>query len=241
MSDAHYTCDFFFLLKRSWFASLDSSHALPHLSNYFQVSEQSYGCHLGRVRNAELSERLAARPFFLSIASPRGTVNDGSGSEFWTFACNGTASSWENVWGWPSSVFVWLGHDGLPAAIASVSLGRWKWRRETSPSLFLQGILMHPRITSRPCSPSQEQFLKNSKQTSRVCFVLQFLIWPGWIHCELWKALVVLDLENRHSEKGWRWIQLGPWGTFGLGWRSSMLLDGLKSPDAAKSRRPSLL
>lgn len=81
----------FFVLKRSWFASLDSSHALPLLSNYSQVSERSYGCHLCGVRNLELSERLVGSPFFLSIASPRrvprGTVSDGSGSEFWMFVC----------------------------------------------------------------------------------------------------------------------------------------------------------
>lgn len=55
----------FFVLKRSCFASLDSSHALSHLSNYSKVSEWSYGCHLCGVRNVELSERLAARSFFL--------------------------------------------------------------------------------------------------------------------------------------------------------------------------------
>lgn len=35
----------------------------------------------------------------------------------------------------------------------------------------------------------------------------------------LWaiKASVGLDLENRDSEKSWRWIQTGPWGTFWTG------------------------
>jgi len=57
---------------------------LPHLSNYSQVCEQSYGCHICGMRNLELSERLLASPLFLSIVSPRwvpgGTVSDGSGS-----------------------------------------------------------------------------------------------------------------------------------------------------------------
>lgn len=44
---------------------------------------------------------------------------------------------------------------------------------------------------------------KTQSKTSRVCFVLRSLIWPGRIHCELWKASVGLDLEKGDLEKGW--------------------------------------
>lgn len=144
MSDAHYTCDFSY-----WFASLDSSHALPLLSNYSQVSERSYGCHLCGVRNLELSERLVASPFFLSIASPRrvprGTVSDGRGSEFWMFMCRMAQQAHGKMF--EVDLPLYSCDWGTMACRLPVPASH-QWPRETSPSLFLQGILMHPWKTN---------------------------------------------------------------------------------------------
>lgn len=191
----------FFVLKRNWFASMDSSHALPHLSNYFQVSEKSCGCHLARVRN----ERLAVRPFFLSIAGslegPSVTAAALSFRRLRVMARQAHGKMFE------VDLPLYLCDWGTVACQQPLPASHWAAGSDEEkhpPSSFSRAFSCTQR--EQAGHVVQQHFLKNSKHTSRVCFVSQFLIWPGWIHCELWKALVVLDLENRHSEKGWRWI-----------------------------------
>ncbi len=153
--------------------------------------------------------------FFLSIAKPspdpRGTVSDGSGSEFRTFVRRMAQQAHGKMF--EVDLPLYLCDWGTMACRLPVPASHWAAASDDEkhpPRPFSRAF----SCTLGERAGSEEHFLKNSKQTSRVCFVLQSLIWPGRIHCELWKASVGLDLEKVDLEKGWGWIGTGPWGTF---------------------------